>query len=101
MKIPKIKTKKIKDFFKKLPKKLCQKAFLTFFLLFLIFLIFGFFIFYQYSILEREPQILERPVEFKEKKYKEVLDFWEEKEKKLKLIETKQYPDPFKGLIEE
>jgi uncharacterized protein YneF (UPF0154 family) len=100
MKIPKIKTKKIKDFLRELPKKLSQRAFLTFFLFFLIFLILGYFIFYQYSILEKEPKILEKPIEFKEKNYQRVLEFWKEREERLKFIETKEYLDPFKGLTE-
>jgi len=103
MKIPKRKIKKIKEVLKRLPKNLCQRAFLTFFGFFLIILILGSFIFYKYSILEeqREPQILKRPAEFDEKKYQRVLDFWEEREEKFKQIEFKEYPNPFKGLTEE
>ena len=51
MKIPKIKTKKIKDSLKKLPRVLGENAFLAFLGLLVIALILGGLIFYKYSFL--------------------------------------------------
>lgn len=98
--IPKVKLKKVKDFLKKLPRILGEKAFLTFLGLFFLSLIFGAFIFYKYSILikEIEPQITEKPLQFKEKTYQEVLKIWQEKEIKFRETDFKEYPDPFRGL---
>ncbi|MDP2967333.1 MAG: hypothetical protein Q8N87_02900 [bacterium] len=102
MKIPKIKFNKIKIFFKKLPRILGEKAFLTFLFLLFISLILGGIIFYKYSILaeKAEPRIIEKPLQFKEKVYQKVLDEWEAREKRFKETELKEYPDPFRGLTE-
>lgn len=98
MKLPKIRTKRIKEIFKKLPKSLGEKAFLTFLVLLLVALIFGGIIFYQYGILAKktEIQITERPLQFEENTYQEVLKVWQEKEERFKETDLKQYPDPFK-----
>jgi len=98
MKIPKIKAKKIKEFFKKLLRVLGERAFLTFLGLLIITLIFGGFIFYKYSILaaKMEPQVTEKPLQFKEKTYQAVLKFWQEKEKRFKEVDLKEYSNPFR-----
>ncbi len=100
MKIPKIKNfrKKIKS----IPEKLSQKAFLTFFILFLFFSLLGGLIYYKYLILEvkKEPQILERVFEFDQKKYSEVLEILNQKEKNFNLIEGEKIRDPFRPLLE-
>ena len=73
MKIPKIKTKKIKDSLKKLPRVLGENAFLAFLGLLVIALILGGLIFYKYSFLvEKEPPTkigegVEKPLKFNEK----------------------------------
>jgi len=98
MKIPKIKTKKTKEFFQKLPRILGENAFLIFLGLLIIALILGGFIFYKYSILvaKMEPQVIEKPLQFKEKTYQAVLKFWQEKEKRFKEVDFKEYPNPFR-----
>ena len=98
MKIPKIKTKKIKGFFKKLPQVLAERAFLTFLFLFLIVLIIGGIVFYKYDVLAKkaEPQILEKPLQFQEKTYQSVLRVWQEKEKRFNEADFQEYPNPFR-----
>ena len=98
MQIRRIKFKKIKDFLKKLPKTLGERAFLTFLALLLIALILGGLIFYKYSILtgKEEPTISEKPPQFEEKTYQTVLKTWQEKEKRFQEASTKEYPDPFR-----
>jgi len=98
MKIPKIKTKKTKEFFQKLPRILGENAFLIFLGLLIIALILGGFIFYKYSILvaKMEPQVIEKPLQFKEKTYQAVLKFWQEKEKRFQEVDFKEYPNPFR-----
>jgi len=95
---PKLKTKKIKDFFKKLPRTLGEKALLTFLGFLFLALIFGGIIFYKYGILAQkaEPQITEKPFQFEEKTYEGVLKIWQEKEKRFEAADLKIYPNPFK-----
>ncbi len=97
MKLKKIKLENIKTRLKKLPKNLAEKAFLTFLKLFCISLIFGSFIFYQYVILGQkiEPQVTEKPIQFKEKTYESVLRFWQVREETIKEIDSKSYSNPF------
>ena len=98
MKISKIKFKKIKSFFKKLPKTLGEKSFLTFLLFLSIALFFGGLIFYRYVVLIKKanPEILERPFRFDQKTYQILLDFWQEKEKTFQWADLKEYPDLFR-----
>lgn len=97
MKFPKIKIKKIKDFFKKLPQILGEKALFVFLGLLLLALILGGIIFYQYNILVKkaEVQIFEEPLQFREKTYQSILEIWREKEKKFNEADLKEYLDPF------
>ena len=99
MKIPKLKIKKIKEFLKRLPRILGERAFLTFLGLLLVALIFGGIIFYQYNILVKkaEVQITEEPLQFQEKIYQDVLKIWQERKEKFQETEFKEYPDPFRG----
>jgi len=96
---PKVKIKKIKEFLKRLPRTLGDKAFLTFLVFLLMALIFGGIIFYKYNILVKkvQPEIVEKPIQFKEKTYQDVLKIWQDKEERFKETDLKQYPDPFKG----
>jgi len=98
LKLKKIKFKKAIEFFKKLPRTLGERAFLTFLGLLLIALIFGGLVFYKYSILveKAEPEISKIPLKFKEKTYQEVLKVWQEKEKRFEEANFKIYPDPFR-----
>jgi len=102
MKIPKFKTEKIKQFFKKLPRTLGERSFLTFLGFLLIALILGGLIFYKYSFLvEKEPPTkigegVEKPLKFNEKNYQEVLEIWQEKEKRFEEVNLKEYPNLFR-----
>lgn len=98
MKISRLKIKKIKEFLKKLPKTLGEKAFFVFLGLLLVALIFGGIIFYQSSILVKRAkvQITEKPLKFQEKTYQDILKIWQEKEKKFQEADWKTYPDPFR-----
>ena len=98
MRIPKLKIKKIREFLKRLPRTLGEKAFFVFLGLLLIALIFGGIIFYQYNILVKraEVQITEEPLQFQERTYQDTLKIWQEKEKKFEEAELKQYSNPFR-----
>ena len=97
VKIPRLKIKETRQFLKKLPRTLGEKSFLTFLGLLLIALIFSGFIFYKYSFLAEKGKLeaLEKPLEFNEKVYQDVLKIWQEKEKKFGETNFKEYPDPF------
>lgn len=93
MKVSKIKTKKIKLFFKKIPKKLAVYAFLTFLGILLIFFIFSVFIFYQNVTLaqRKEIEISESLLGFDKIIYQQVLDVWEQREKRFKDVSSEEY----------
>ena len=100
VKIPRLKIKETRQFLKKLPRTLGEKSFLTFLGLLLIALIFSGFIFYKYSFLAEKGklEVLEKPLEFNEKVYQDILKIWQEKEKKFEEANFKKYPDPFQGI---
>lgn len=91
------KIKKIKEVFKKLPRGLAENAFLTFLVLFFLALILGGLLFYQYSILaqEKRPKVLEVPLPFNEKVFQDILQIWQERQKKFEEKEPKEPPNPF------
>lgn len=92
-----VKLKQIKVFIKKLPKKLAEKAFLTFLGLFVLSLIFGGFIFYRYSILP-QPKPVERGevgLKFKLELYQKILEIWQNKEERFEKTAAKQYLNIF------
>lgn len=93
----KIEIKKIKKFFKKLPRILGKKAFFASLSFILFSLILGSILFYQYSVLaeKREPEITGAPLRFQEKNYEDVLKIWQERENKFEAADIKEYPDPF------
>ena len=93
MRMPKIKTKNIKDFSKKIPKKLAVYAFLTFLGILLIFSIISVFIFYQNVILaqRKEIEVSESTLGFDKTIYQQVLDIWEQREKRFKDVSSEQY----------
>jgi hypothetical protein len=97
MKIPKLKFKKITAPLKKLPRIFGEHAFLTFLGLLLFSLILSSLVFYKYSILaeKTEPEVSEKPFKFKEKTYEAVLKTWQEKEKRFKEIDLKEYQSLF------
>lgn len=88
---------KIKIFFKKLPRILAEKFFLTFLGLFFLSLIFNFIIFYKYSFLAKKflPKETKKFIQFDEKNYQEVLKFWQEKSERFQKTNLKKYPNLF------
>jgi ABC-type maltose transport system permease subunit len=83
----------VKAFVKKLPKKLAEKAFLTFLGLFVLSLIFGIFIFYKYSINQKTESIEDGKIElkFKLETYQKILQVWQNNEEQFEKIDSKQY----------
>ncbi len=79
---------------------MAERAFLSYLILLLISLISGGFIFYQYNILanKKEAKILENPLQFNEKIYKDVLNIWQERGKKFRETGTKKYFDIFQEI---
>ncbi|MDP2672676.1 MAG: hypothetical protein Q8O84_02595 [Nanoarchaeota archaeon] len=79
---------------------MAERAFLSFLILFLISLISGGFIFYQYNILvnREEVKTLENLLKFDEKTYKDVLNIWQEREKKFEETANKKYFDIFQEI---
>ena len=98
MNLSRIKTKEIGESLKKLVFIMAEKAFLTFLGLFVIILILGAIIYYQYNILSKkeEAQTIKEPLQFQEKSYQNVSRAWQERERKFKEADQKEYPSPFK-----
>ncbi|MBU4299410.1 hypothetical protein KJ636_05205 [Patescibacteria group bacterium] len=88
---------KIKVFLKKLPRILGERAFLTFLGLLFLSLLFGGSLFYYYDILiqKQKTEVQFKPERFKEEVFNNVLKEWEEREKRLKEAELKEYLNPF------
>jgi hypothetical protein len=101
MKIKRMRLNKIKGGLNKLPETLGERAFLTFLGLLTIFLIFGALLFYKYIFLTERarPEVTEKPLQLNEALFKEILKKFEERERKFKETEAKQYPDPFTRTI--
>ena len=99
MKITGIKFNTIKNFFRKLPRILGEKAFLSFLTLLFLAIIFSGLVFYKYSVLIQNKKLDipqdEKPIQFKEKTYQDVLTIWQEKEERFQETETKIYPNSF------
>jgi len=88
-----IKLKQLKAFIKKLPKKLAEKAFLTFLGLFVLSLIFSGYIFYKYSI-NPQSELVENGkigLKFKSETYQKILQVWQNNEEQFEKTDTKQY----------
>ena len=82
---------------KKLPKKLAEKAFLSFLGLFILSVVFGGFIFYSYGVAPEE-EILDTGktgLQFKSDLYDQVLEIWDDDEQSFEKTDTKQYPNLF------
>ena len=97
-----IKINKVKKVFGKLPRILGERAFLVSLILIFLALILGGFIFYKYNILAQktEPQIIEKPFQFKESLYQKILEEWQGHQRKFDEAELKEYPDLFQGLTQ-
>lgn len=76
---------------------LAKKSLFTLLLLFCLSLIIGSFLFFKYYILpQKKPiEIKEKPIELKEKNYLEILNIWEEREKRFEETKSKEYLNPF------
>ena len=92
-----IKFEELKTIVKKLPKKLAEKAFLSFLGLFILSVIFGILIFYRYGIEPEEtiPETSKVGLQFKSDLYQQVLEIWQNTEEQFKKTDTKQYPNLF------
>jgi len=97
MKIGKIKFGKIKLSISKFPRKMAERAFITFLGFLVLFLIFGAILFYKYVFLAQnaEPDILDESVKFNEKLFQEISQGLTERDENFKSADSKQYPDPF------
>lgn len=93
MRISKLELNKIKEVLIKLPRFLTKYAFLTFLGLFIIALLIGSFVFWKYNILVKKTvfQSTEKPLQFEEKTYQEVSKIWQERERKFKEANLKEY----------
>lgn len=93
-----IKVKQIKKFLEKLFMAIIQHAFWVCLILFFLSLIFGGYLFYENSTLVKktEIQVLDEPPLLKEKTYQDILEVWQEQERKFKETDFKEYPDPFR-----
>lgn len=98
----KFEIKKIKKFSNYLFLAIVKHAFLVSLILFLLALIFGGYLFYKYIILVQKIDIgvLEKPFLLNEKNYQDVLKTWQEQEKRFKETDFKEYPNPFKPLVQ-
>lgn len=102
MKISKSELKKIKETLIKLPRVLGEHAFLSFLGLLFLSLLFGGFLFYKYDVLAKKErvEVFIKHSEFNEDGFRKTLKEWEEREKRFKEAESKEYPNPFqKSLI--
>lgn len=98
MGFPKLKIKKLKQFFAKSPRALAESAFLTFLGLFLIVLAVSAVLFYKYNILIKKTdlKVTDQPIEFKKEIYDSVLQVWQDREKNLNEADSQNYSSPFK-----
>lgn len=89
--------KKIKNFFKKLPRRAAEHCFLAFLILVFIVLIIGSLQFYQYSFLteKSEPEISKAKIQFEENLYQKILSEWQNREERFEFTEQKEYSNPF------
>jgi hypothetical protein len=94
----KINTKKIKNIFKKTPKVLALHPFLAFWALLALAIILGGLIFYKYSVLVEKPEtgISREVLRFGQETYQDVITQWQERERNLEEVESKQYISPFR-----
>ncbi len=93
----KYKNLKLKKFLGKVPLVITTHTFWACLILFILSLAIGANLFYKYNILVQraEPEGLEQAVFFKEKTYQQVLEIWQEREKRFQEADFKEYPDPF------
>ena len=98
MKLPKIKIQEKLKALRKLPWIIGKRIFIFLMLSLLFNFILGGFLFYKYSILASK-ETLDNPIaslQFQENIYKEVIQFWQEREIQFKSAESAEYPDLFR-----
>ena len=98
------KIKRIRIPLKKTFIKIAEKAFLSFLGLLVVILVFSALLFYKYSFLaeKSQPEIIAKPAQINENLLEEILSELNEREKKFKEADFKQYSNPFlKTLIPE
>ena len=95
--------KKIKEFSKKIIFRVGENPLPAFFVLILLAFVFGVLIFYQYSFLagKKEPQVIEKPLQFKEDLYQKILVEWQVRQKNFDEADSKKYHDLFRVFTEE
>lgn len=100
-KIKRIKLTKVKKFFERMPGVLAQNPFLTFLGLLLFALFLGGVIFYFYVILIESPSEMDLQTDTAFKldndTYQKILNEWQMRDQRFSEIDSKQYPDIFKG----
>src|SRR3989344_5622951 len=94
---PKFKIRKIKEVWKRTSAVLSEHAFLTFLGFLIMSLILTAAVFYKYGVQVKKtaPLTAEKALQFELKKYQDVVSIWQEREKKLKAVESKTYSNPF------
>ena len=97
-KFKQIKFKGFQKFFGGIVRFLCERALFTFFLFLLLSFLFSSYIYYQYSILTERTQLeaIGQSVKFNKSNYEEVLNIWQERDKKFHEVGVKEYPELFK-----
>jgi len=92
------KLQRLTEFLKKIFWKIGENPLPAFFILLTLALFIGCLIFYQYSFLaeKKEPQIIEKPLQFKEDLYQKILKEWETRQRKFEESEFKEYRDLFR-----
>jgi len=96
-----IKIKKLKEFLKKLVWIIGGNAGIALLILFFLSLILGGFVFYKYGFLveKLEPQIIEKPLQFKEAIFQKIFQEWQIRQQKFEQADSKVYPDLFSPSI--
>jgi len=101
MTLPKIKFDKFGKSLGRIPRILAEKTFLTFIAFLILALIISAFIFYKdvFLIKRKQPEISEKPLQFKQDVLERILKKWEIRQKKFEEANSKQYPNPFQGPV--
>ena len=94
----KLKTDKIKKFLGKLVLIVARHFLLDCLVVFLLVVALGGFFYYKYNILIQRAELesLEEPFLLEKNNYQDVINFWQENEKKFKEADSREYINPFK-----
>ena len=93
------KSKFNKEKFKAIPRSIAQHSFVAFFVFFLISLMIGFFVYYAYFFLvnKMDLEATRKPIQFEDVIFQNILNQWQEREKRFKDADIKIYPNLFLG----